>query len=261
MKNSKKVFIIFLFFLFIAFVCISLDFPFNIHDKTQENLKIGFSILTLIFSIYFFVLPEKFIIGGLESNLIFLDKIFFYDKKKKEQKYFFSQNSVIVFFRIFILLFSFLMFLFGFLELQILLSSLLFSFIFAIIIRIFRFYKIKQNFIIMLFPRFIKKNIFYKFFLSSLITGLIVGISSGFLLKSRFATGGTDVIFLFIPKIFSSIELPIMFLIFDGSTILFSFLIDLNRNQNQNKKKILIKYFFSIFIFLTAISVINYMKK
>ncbi|QTX02658.1 hypothetical protein LFWB_0880 [Candidatus Phytoplasma luffae] len=246
----KKKIICLLFIIFSLLLIVNLFFQI-------KYIEIFFSIFLLIFIIYFFILPEKFIIGGLESNLIFLDKILYYDNKNKKQKYFFSKKKIIIFIRAIIFIFAFLIFLWEKIIPNILISSLIFILIFYITFKILNFFKIKQNSIISSYPRCVQKNIFYKLLLSSTITGIAIGLSCGSLLKNNFATGGTDIIFLFLHQ---TIEIPISIicLLIDGSTILLSFIIDLKREKLKNQ--IIIKYILSIFIFFTAISIIHFIN-
>lgn len=266
MKHNKNENFVLFLFIFLIFLMLILSFATNLYIPMTNNVlelsKISISFILLIFSVYFLVLPGKFIIGGLESNLIFLDKIFFYDKKKQKQKYFFSKNNNIIIIRILILIFALVVYLKDSTQLNLFLSSIIFSLLFAFILKIFNFFKIKQNYIIKKFPQFIQNNIFYRLLLSSLITGFVVGISCGNILKQELSTGGTDVIFVFLTStsICCGIELSAMLLIVDGLTILLSFLMDLIRKK-KNKNKIVIKYFFSILTFFIALGIIHLLTK
>lgn len=266
MKHNKNENFVLFLFIFLTFLILISNFATNlcfpIPNKFLELSKISMSFILLIFSIYFLVLPGKFIIGGLESNLIFLDKICFYDKKKQKQKYFFSKNNNIIIIRILILIFALVVYLKDPKQLNLFLSSIIFSLLFTFILKIFIFFKIKQNSIIKRFPQFIQNNIFYRLLLSSLITGFVVGISSGNILQKNLSTGGTDVIFVFLTStsICCGIELSIMLLTIDGLTILLSFLMDVIRKK-KNKEKIVIKYFFSILTFFIALGIIHLLTK
>lgn len=143
MNNKKNTFI---FILFIFFLTIMLLLGIYDYYNPIKNIFIKNSNLYRNFIIYiyilFFPLPEKFIIGGLESNLICLDKIFFYDKKQK-QKYFLSANNTIIIIRISILLLTCCLLTIYTNAQQILLSSILFSFLFYFCYKNIKLYKNK----------------------------------------------------------------------------------------------------------------------
>ncbi|MDO8168039.1 YitT family protein [Candidatus Phytoplasma melaleucae] len=260
MKNFFKISIIvsiFLIFIFSLMICFYpllsplLYFYTNDVKLHFKLIKIFLGSLLLIFSIYFFILPEEFIIGGLESSLLFLDKIFFYDKKTKQQNYFFSTNHNIIIARILIIL------LFGFFlkdTLFFFISTLLLNFVFAFIIKNLDYFHIDRNFFLNILPDFIKKNSFLRLFFSSLIIGLCVGIGCGLIFSSSSSTGGTDVIFLYLEQRLN-IDLKRILILTDGLMILISFFIDFFRKIDK-KMNIINKYFFSIITFLIAINLI-----
>ncbi|AYJ01264.1 hypothetical protein CWO85_01840 [Candidatus Phytoplasma ziziphi] len=272
-KHNKKAQFVFFLFIILSFIMSILSFltystSFNDNCVLQQ-MQIYIGMLLLISVIYFFVLPEKFIIGGLESNLIFLDKIFFFDKKTQKQKYFFSQNNKISIIRILILLFAVFNLWKGIPHSkEILISSIIFSFSFSFILKMFDHYNIKQNLILRKFPEFIQKNIFLRLFVSSIITSLTLGITCGAIFKNHYSTAGTDVIFMFVSHRYEW-SLPRILFVIDGSAILLSFIMDLLRKRNNKKninntknssntRNVFIKYFFSILIFLITISIMDF---
>lgn len=215
-------------------------------------LKFFLGFIFLFFGIYFFILPKEFIIGGLESSLIFLDKIFFY--KNGKQNYFFTKNNVIVIIRIIFLFLS--LFLHSWLFfLKTLIITLFFSFCF----RLFDYFKIDQNFFIYKFPNFIKNNKIYELFLSIIIIILSVGFGCGFIFSVNACTGGTDCIFL---KLHLEYKIELFYILFftDGLIIIISFLIDFYRKIN-NKKIIFVKYICSYICFFTVSFIINILNK
>ncbi|WBL31353.1 YitT family protein [Candidatus Phytoplasma sacchari] len=252
-KKKKLFFCIFIFLtLFLSIYNNFAKFKNCLHNRF---IQIFLSILLLTFNVYFFILPENFIIGGLESNLIFLDKIFFYQKKR--QKYFFSKNNKIILIRIFIILF------FGYLMKDVeyfCITTIATNLIFAFMIKILEYYKIERNFFTSKMPIFLKKNNFLRLFFLSLIIGINVGLSCGFILLNNASTGGTDVIFAFIRKIFKLKNLKLILLMTDGMMILITFYIDLKREIDE-KKNIFIKYFFSFLSFIIAILLIDIVLK
>ncbi|WP_284928415.1 YitT family protein [Candidatus Phytoplasma sp. AldY-WA1] len=275
-KHNKKTQLVFFLFIILSFIMWILGFLTsdllnlnNIWFLQQIEILIG--MLLLISVIYFFVLPEKFIIGGLESNLIFLDQIFFFDKKNQKQKYFFSQNNKIIIIRSLILLFA----VFNALKempnaTKILISSVIFSVLFSFILKLFNHYNIKQNLILRKFPEFIQKNIYLRLFVSSIITSLTLGITCGAIFKNHYSTAGTEVIFMYVAHLYKW-PLSIILFIIDGSAILLSFIMNLSRSIKKNNKKninnkknssntknVVIKYFFSILIFIITISIIAF---
>lgn len=227
-----------------------LDFFYFINLFIFFKFILGF--IFLFFGIYFFILPQEFIIGGLEGILIFLDKIFFY--KNNKQNYFFTKNNVIIIIRIIFLFLSLL--LHGFLFfLKTLIITLFFSFGF----KLFDYWKINQNFIIYKFPNFIKNNKIYELFLSIIIIILSVSAGCGFIFSVDACTGGTDCIFL---KLHLSYKIELFYILFftDGLVIIISFLIDFYRKIN-NKKIIFVKYICSYICFFTVSFIINILNK
>ena len=223
----------------------------------NKYLNIFLGVCILIFNIYFFVLPENFVIGGLESNLIFLDKVFFYKKKQKKQKFFFSKNTNIIIIRILIIL------IFGYLLKDVpnfFISTVIINLFFAFVIKILEKLKIKRTFFIDRMPFFLKKNIFWKLFFLSLFLGINIGFSCGLIFVNNASTGGTDVIFSFIRYHFHLKKIKILLILTDGIMIVFSFFIDLKRQIDQ-KKNIILKYISSFAIFVIAIFVIDYILK
>ncbi|MFR0367755.1 YitT family protein [Candidatus Phytoplasma palmae] len=216
-------------------------------------ISIGFFLL--VFGVYFFVLSENFIVGGLESSLIFLDKLFFYRKKHKKQEYFFSNNNSIIIFRILIIL------LFGFLigNINFFISTVIFNFSFSFVIKMFDHYNLKRDFIINKMPDLIKNNKFFKMSLCSIIIGIFLGIGCGLIFANNCSTGGTDVIFLYIQNKFK-LNLKNILLCIDGIMILISFYLDFSRNP-EDKKSVIIKYIFSCIAFIIAIFLIDLMQK
>ncbi|WP_341266383.1 YitT family protein [Candidatus Phytoplasma fraxini] len=253
-QKRKDTYVLFSFItLFIVLSCCGI-INYYYQYVFMQKIEIYISILLSIFGFYFFLLPEQFIIGGLESNLICLDKIFFYNKKK--QKYVLSSTNGIIIIRIIILLFALCLLFQKYTDSkQIFFSSIIFSFLFSFITKTFNYSRIKPNTIITQFPLFIKKNIFYKLFLSSIIVGLTIGMSASVILKNKYASGGTDILFQFINSIFK-LKLSNILLIMDGTFILLSFIIDLKRKTN-NKRKIIMKYIFSITAFLIIFFIIK----
>ncbi|MBP3059489.1 hypothetical protein FEF22_001695 [Texas Phoenix palm phytoplasma] len=259
MKISKKIksYFIFLFFFIFFLIIMFLNYLIPIYRffwlKKIFIIFIGFFLL--VFGVYFFVLPENFIVGGLESNLIFLDKIFFYKTKKKKQEYFFSNNNSIIVFRILIIL------LFGFLigNLNFFMSTVIFNFSFSFLIKIFEHYNIKREFIIQKIPNFIQNNKFLKMFLYSIIIGIFLGIGCGLIFANNCSTGGTDVIFLYIQNKFK-LNLKTILLCIDGIMILISFYLDFLRNEKE-RKSVIIKYIFSCNAFIIAIFLIDLIQK
>ncbi|WP_017191495.1 YitT family protein [Poinsettia branch-inducing phytoplasma] len=76
------------------------------HFETTRFCQLTLGSLLMVFAIYFFILPQELIIGGLEALCLFLDKVFFYKIKEKKQNHWFSSNNGILFFRIFIISFG-----------------------------------------------------------------------------------------------------------------------------------------------------------
>ncbi|WCA22407.1 YitT family protein [Candidatus Phytoplasma oryzae] len=256
MKNIKKK----IFLTSIVLFSITLTF-FLIYNNLiifKKYFQINFfkfllSISLLIFNVYFFILPENFIIGGLESNLIFLDKFFFFNKKSKKQEYFFSKNNNIILIRIIIIsIFGYLMKDVKYFFINTVIINLFFSFV----IKILEYYKIKRNFFINKMPFILKNNDFLRLFFFSLIIGINVGISCGFILLNNGSTGGTDVIFAFIKKIFKLNNLKAILLMTDGIIIIFSFYLDWKRKIDK-KQKIFMKYIFSLISFIIAVLLID----
>ncbi|KAB8121825.1 YitT family protein ['Cynodon dactylon' phytoplasma] len=256
MDNKKKflrtltvLFFLILFFLIFSNNLIIKKIFFN------KFIQILLSICLLIFNVYFFILPENFIIGGLESNLIFLDKIFFYHKKK--QNYFFSKNNHIIIIRILIIS------IFGYLMRDIkyfFITTIMTNLFFAFVIKIFEYYKIERTFFIDKMPYVLKNNLFLKMLFLSIIIGISVGLSCGCIFLNNGSTGGTDVIFAFIRKIFKLKNLKLIFFMTDGLMIIFSFFVDLKRKIDK-RKNIFLKYIFSFITFIIAILLIDIVLK
>ncbi|WIA07708.1 MAG: putative secreted protein [Candidatus Phytoplasma cynodontis] len=256
MDNKKKflrtltvLFFLILFFLIFSNNLIIKKIFFN------KFIQILLSICLLIFNVYFFILPENFIIGGLESNLIFLDKIFFYHKKK--QNYFFSKNNHIIIIRILIIS------IFGYFMRDIkyfFITTIMTNLFFAFVIKIFEYYKIERTFFIDKMPYVLKNNLFLKMLFLSIIIGISVGLSCGCIFLNNGSTGGTDVIFAFIRKIFKLKNLKLIFFMTDGLMIIFSFFVDLKRKIDK-RKNIFLKYIFSFITFIIAILLIDIVLK
>ncbi|MEZ0180403.1 YitT family protein ['Camptotheca acuminata' phytoplasma] len=259
-KNIKNKVIFWSFISFVFYFVLAFGLlPFFSESPIIKHLQSVFYIFLLVNGIYFFILNEKFVLGGLEGNLLFLDKVFFYDKKAKKQNYFFSQDNSIVVARIIIILFAFFMWLFQLMDGKTFFSAIIFTVFLSLFLKILNFFKVEKKLFIERFPKCIKKKFFYRLFLSSLLTGLIVGISSGNILKNGLNTGGTDVLFRYFSDKYK-FSLSSFFLYIDGTTILLSFGIDFYRAKNKKnrfKKKLLIKYIFSIFVFTTIVLFIN----
>jgi uncharacterized membrane-anchored protein YitT (DUF2179 family) len=254
MKKQKS--IIYLFFIFLI-LFLSFVFYEIIRMGLIKNkfFQIFFGLFLLIFNVYFFILPENFIVGGLESNLLFLDKVFFYRKKK--QKYFFSKNNNIILIRILIIL------IFGFLMKDVeyfFILTIITNLLFALMIKILEYFKIHRNFILEKFPFFLKKNVLLKFSFLSVILGINIGLSCGLILSNNASTGGTDVIFSFLKKYFHLQNFKIILLMTDGIMIICSFCLDFKR-KIDSKKNIFLKYFFSFIVFFIAIFLIDIVNK
>ncbi|NWN45621.1 YitT family protein [Candidatus Phytoplasma pruni] len=224
------------------------------HFEPTRFCQLTLGSLLMVFAIYFFILPQELIIGGLEALCLFLDKVFFYKTKEKKQNHWFSSNNGILFFRIFIILFGACFHPTWFFLLTLFVASL-----FSILFKILEYWRIDRVFLLNKFPDKIKNNILYRLSLSSVIIGVFIGIGAGLVIGNEASTGGTDFVFKvlhnFIKK-YVTIEFPMILLIIDGSILVASFAIDYFRKIDV-KKNIVIKYVFSIITFTIAISLIT----
>jgi uncharacterized membrane-anchored protein YitT (DUF2179 family) len=223
--------------------------------KIEHIIQLTLGSFLMIFAIYFFILPQELIIGGLEALCLFLDKLFFYNKHDKKQNYFFSSNNGIIFFRIFIILFGAF-----FHKTWFFLLTIFVAFLFSIIFKILEYCDIDRSFLLNNFPDKTKNNIVYRLLLSSVIIGFFIGTGVGLVIGNNASTGGTDVFFKSLHNILTkhviSIEFSLILLTLDGSILVSSFAIDYFR-QIDKKNNILIKYVFSILTFVISISLIT----
>ncbi|MDV3198194.1 MAG: YitT family protein [Vigna little leaf phytoplasma] len=254
--NKRKYFFLCLgiYILFFVFLVISLYFnvdslKYELFNNNTNLFQLFLGFLLLIVGIYFFVLPEKFIVGGLESELIFLDKLFFYDKKTKRQKEFFSNSNFIMILRFFII------FIFGSsLSWGFFWITMIVNFFFMMFFQLMYYFRISPKFLLEFFPFFANQKPFYKLFLSSIIIGLFIGIGCGLIFKNNGSTGGSDVILKCLSHYFhNKVDFTHSMMFIDGTMILFSCFLDLKRHSSKKKKEILIRYFFSLFAFFNAI--------
>lgn len=242
-----------LILILLGFVLYYIEEVINISILKIKLWKNFLGFLFLIFGIYFFVLPDKFVVGGLESELIFLDKLFFYDKKKKIQKEILSNSNFIIVVRFFII------FIAGFKGWDFFILTMLVNGFFIINFKLLNYYRIPKDFFIKIFPSSIKKNNIYKFLLSSLIIGHTVGIGCSLIFNNKGNTGGSDVIIQCLSSIFT-IEFSTLLMLIDGVMILWSCYLDLYRYSRKYNHQILIRYFFSIVAFLNVILFIKYIN-
>ncbi|TVY12242.1 YitT family protein [Candidatus Phytoplasma pini] len=242
---------------FLIFFTLILLFVFHI-SQISNIIQTFLGIILLVLSVYFIILQEKFILGGLESNLIFLDKVFWYKKETKEQNYFFSSGNFIIFIRLILFIFICCLSFFGEgWDFYFIVSTLIFNIIFSFVFKKLKYFGIEQNFIVDKYPSFIKENKNYKFLFSSLITGLAVGLGCGLIFKSGSSTGGTDIIFLYLRKKNIVGSLGEVSLFIDGIIILCSFFIDFSRCIDK-KKNLIIKYIFSFITFFLVIVISSF---
>ncbi|MDV3139156.1 MAG: YitT family protein [Candidatus Phytoplasma australasiaticum] len=256
-KNSKFIQIIVSLCIFsLIMLCLSFFYKSMLKDMfflyIYLILKIILGLLLLIFSVYFFILSEEFIVGGLESNLLFLDKVFFYNRSENKQNYFFSTPLGIIISRLII------MFLCGFWlpnTFFFLFTTILFNLVFTWSIKFLSKCSINKSFFINLFPVCIKKNHVLKLSIISLIISLCIGIGCGLIFSSGSSTGGTDIIFLLLNQKFNFNLRYILFFI-DGIIIFISFWIDLLRYKYM-RNFIITKYFFSFVILILVVNLIS----
>ncbi|MFB5029637.1 MAG: hypothetical protein WJU30_00174 [Candidatus Phytoplasma pruni] len=221
------------------------------HFESTRFCQLTLGSLLMVFAIYFFILPQELIIGGLEALCLFLDKVFFYKIKEKKQNHWFSSNNGILFFRIFIISFGAISHKTWFFLLTLFVASL-----FSILFKILEYWQIDRVFLLNKFPDKVQNNIIYRLSLSSVIIGVFIGIGVGLVIGNNSSTGGTDFVFKVLHNFIEehiTIEFPMILLIIDGSILVASFIIDYFR-QIDVKKNIVIKYVFSIITFAIAIS-------
>ncbi|MDO8059318.1 YitT family protein ['Crotalaria aegyptiaca' phytoplasma] len=255
-KNSKFIQIIISLIFILIMLFLSFFYKLMLNDifflYLFLILKIILGLLLLIFSIYFFILAEDFIVGGLESNLLFLDKVFLYNRLNKKQNYLFSNPLGIIISRLII------MFFFGFWlpnTFFFLITTVFFNLIFTWSIKFLSKNSVDKSFFINLLPIFIKKNKLLKLLVISLIISFCIGIGCGLIFSSGSSTGGTDIIFLLLNQKFN-LNLHYILFFVDGIIILISFLIDLFRYPNM-RNFIITKYFFSFFILILVVNLIS----
>lgn len=225
-------------------------YDLNIIYSFLPSCSCFLAMCLLFWGTYFFILPEKLIIGGLESALIFIDKIFFY--KNNKQVYFFSKNNSIICFRILFLILGWLLNGREFFQ-QTLFITLFFFFCF----KIFDILEINNKFFINKFLIFFNNNYVYKLILSIICVIISVGVSVGLIFKNNAGTGGIECIYLYIKKQNPTLKLLYIILLTDGLMIITSFFIDWHRKKDT-KKNILIRYILSFICFGMAILLIEY---
>ncbi|XXP77189.1 MAG: YitT family protein [Lettuce witches'-broom phytoplasma] len=258
LKTSSFQSLIFIAFVIIVTFIKCISFPLAKtdmhHFEFTRFCQLTLGSLLMVFAIYFFILPQELIIGGLEALCLFLDKVFFYKIKEKKLNHWFSSNNGILFFRIFIILFGAISHQTWFFLLTLFVASL-----FSIFFKISEYWQIDRMFLLKKFPDKIKNNIIYRLSLSSVIIGVFIGIGAGLVIGNDASTGGTDFVFKVLHNFIEDhipIEFPMILLIIDGSVLAASFAIDYFRKIDV-KKNIMIKYVFSIITFTISISLIT----
>ncbi|MDV3163525.1 MAG: YitT family protein [Pigeon pea little leaf phytoplasma] len=258
-KNSKFMSIIILLTFSLIMLFLSFFYKLNVNNIFFLYLflisKIILGLLLLIFSVYFFILAEEFIVGGLESNLLFLDKVFLYNRAEKKQNYLFSTPVGIIISRLIIMFFC------GFWlpnTCFFLITTIMFNLIFTWSIKFLSKRYVDKSFFINLLPVFIKKNNFLKLLVVSLIISFCIGIGCGLIFSSGSSTGGTDIIFLLLNQKFNFHLCYILFFV-DGIIVFISFMIDLFRHKDM-RNFIITKYFFSFLILIFVVNLIALFK-